>query len=135
MALTPDQLGEDGLAFLAETHLASLTTTRPDGQLHVVPVAYSYVPVEHTIRIVAPGETVKVKNAEAGSLGALCFVDGGRWMSLHGPLDVQRDPTRVADTVERYTSRYGPVRGEIVDRVSLELRVELVRGRFAMPGR
>ncbi len=133
MAVTPDQLDADALGFLDEVHLATLTTTTPAGELHVVPVAYSYDHDEHTIRIVAPGNTVKVVNAEAGSAGALCFVDGGRWMSLHGLLEVRRDPARVADTVARYTERYGPPHGAIPDRVSLELRVELVRGRFALP--
>jgi F420H(2)-dependent biliverdin reductase len=135
MAVTPDQLDANALAFLDEVHLATLTTTTPAGQLHVVPVAYSYDRDERTIRIVAPGNTVKVANAEAGSDGALCFVDGGRWMSLHGLMEVRRDPARVADTVARYTARYGPPHGEISDRVSLELCVESIRGRFALPDR
>ena len=59
------------------------------------------MPEDHTIRIVARQGSVKVANAERGSEGALSFVDGGRWMSLHGPASVQRDADRVADTIAR----------------------------------
>ena len=129
MAITPTQLDDAAQAFLAEVHLASLTTTLADGRLHVVPVAYTWVPEDHTIRIVTRSGSVKVANAERGSEGALSFVDGGRWMSLHGPASVRREPDRVADTISRYQARYGPPRGEF-ERVSLELTVDLVRGRW-----
>lgn len=129
MAITPDDLDEAGHAFLDENHLASLTTTFPDGRLHVVPVAPIWVPEEHTIRVVTRVGSVKVRNADRGDEGVVSFVDGGRWMSLHGATAVRREPDRVADTVARYTARRHPPRGD-VERVSLELRVELVRGRW-----
>ena len=42
MATGPDELGEDGLSFLAERHLATLTTLRPDGSPHVVAVGFTW---------------------------------------------------------------------------------------------
>ena len=135
MALTPDALDPDALRLLDEPHLATLTTTMPDGRLHVVPVAYTYVHEERTVRIVAPASSVKTRNARRGDEGALCFVDGGLWMSLHGATAVRTEPDRVADTLARYTQRYGPPHGPMTDAVSLEIAVEVVRGRWSFSGR
>ena len=44
MALDPHDLGDDVLAFLAERHLATLTTLRPNGSPHVVPVGSPTTP-------------------------------------------------------------------------------------------
>lgn len=129
MAITPDQLDEAGHAFLAEPRLATLTTSFPDARLHVVPVAPVWDADEHTIRIVTRVGSVKVANAERGGEGAVGLVDGGRWMSLHGTLVVRREPERVADTVARYTALRKAPRGEY-ERVSLELAVDLIRGRW-----
>lgn len=135
MATTPDQLDAAALAFLDERHLATLSTHRSDGTIHAVPVAFSYVADEHTVRIVAPDGTVKVSNADNGSDGVLCFVDGGRWMTLSGSLDVRREPERVDDTLTRYEQRYGPPHGDRSALVSLELTVRSVMGRWILPQR
>ena len=42
MALDPAALSDDALAFLATRHLATLTTLRPDGSPHVVPVGFTW---------------------------------------------------------------------------------------------
>lgn len=42
MSLDPALLPADVLAFLSERHLATLTTIRPDGTPHVVPVGWSF---------------------------------------------------------------------------------------------
>jgi len=117
-------------AFLAERHLASLTSIKMNGDLHVVPVAFVWVNEEHTIRIVTRAHSVKVKNADAGSPGVLSFVDRGRWMSLHGTLTVRREPDRIQDTLDRYAARNGPARETDAERVSLELIVDFARGRW-----
>jgi PPOX class probable F420-dependent enzyme len=130
MSIPVEALDADALAFLTERHLATLTTLNADGTPHVVPVAYSYVPHESSLRIVATAGSVKVRNSRRGCPGVLCFVDGGRWMSLHGRMNVRDDDDRVADTLARYTERYGPPHGALSDRVSLELNVEFARGRF-----
>jgi nitroimidazol reductase NimA-like FMN-containing flavoprotein (pyridoxamine 5'-phosphate oxidase superfamily) len=38
----PAQLDDDVLAFLRERHLSTLTTLRPDGSPHVVPVGFTW---------------------------------------------------------------------------------------------
>ena len=42
--------GDDVLAFLAERHLATLTTLRADGSPHVVAVGFTYSPAERLVR-------------------------------------------------------------------------------------
>ena len=130
MPITPHELDAGGHAFLTENHLASLTTTFPSGRFHVVPVAPIWVADDHTIRIVTRVGSVKAGNAERGAEGAVSMVDGGRWMSLHGRTIVRDDPDRVADTIARYTAQRHPPRGEF-DRLSLEIQVDLIRGRWS----
>ena len=52
MPLDLHHLSDDVLAFLAERHLATLTTLRPDGSPHVVPVGFSYDPDTKVARII-----------------------------------------------------------------------------------
>ncbi|MTB07216.1 MAG: PPOX class F420-dependent enzyme, partial [Actinobacteria bacterium] len=42
MPYDPKSLPEEVLAFLNERHLATLTTLRPDGSPHVVPVGFAW---------------------------------------------------------------------------------------------
>ena len=42
MSRSPTDLGPDTVAFLTERHLATLTTLRPDGSPHVVPVGVTF---------------------------------------------------------------------------------------------
>ena len=52
MALDPEDLPETALGFLAESHLATLTTLRPDGTPHVVPVGFTYDQDAQLVRII-----------------------------------------------------------------------------------
>jgi nitroimidazol reductase NimA-like FMN-containing flavoprotein (pyridoxamine 5'-phosphate oxidase superfamily) len=54
------------LAFLAERHLATLTTLRPDGSPHVVPVGFTYDPATRTARVITSGTSAKVRHLRAG---------------------------------------------------------------------
>ena len=107
MSLDLDRLGPEVLAFLTERHLATLTTLRADGSPHVVPVGFSYDPVTRLARVITSGESVKARNADRpGAVAALCQVDRARWLTLSGPVWVDRDPDAVADAVRRYAARY-----------------------------
>ena len=84
LALHPADLPAAAREFLAERHLATLTTLRPDGSPHVVPVAFTWDDGALVARVIASGDTRKVRNAEAGCRAVLCQVDGRRWLSLEG---------------------------------------------------
>lgn len=130
MALDPHDLSDEVLAFLGEYHLASLTTLRPDGSPHVVPVGFSYDPADGLARIITFPASRKVRNllAAPGSRAVVCQVDGGRWLSLEGPATVTDDPSRVAGAVAGYAARYRPP-GERPDRVAIEIQVDRILGR------
>ena len=70
MALDLSALPAEVLAFLAERHLASLTTLRADGSPHVVPVGFSYDPAERLVRVITRSGSQKVANARRGGRGS-----------------------------------------------------------------
>ncbi len=130
MALDPTALPAAALAFLAERHLATLTTTRPDGTPHVVPVGFGFDVDAGLARIITFAPSRKAANLRAapGSRAVVCQVDGGRWLTLEGPAVVTDDPARVAAAVDAYAARYRQP-GARVDRVAIEIAVDRVLGR------
>jgi hypothetical protein len=57
--------------------------------------------------VITSGGSVKARNAgRDGARAALCQVDGGRWLTLSGPIRVLTDADSVADAEQRYTQRY-----------------------------
>ncbi len=71
MALDPAALPDAALTFLAERHLATLTTLRPDGTPHVVAVGFTFDPERHLVRVITDGGSRKARNVQAGA-GARC---------------------------------------------------------------
>ncbi len=130
MALDPAALPEEVSAFLAERHLATLTTLRPDGSPHVVAIGFTWDPEAGLARVISFAPSRKAHNlvASAGSRAAVSQVDGGRWLTLEGPAVVTDDPDRVAEAVRRYAERYRQPR-ERADRVAIEIQVDRVLGR------
>ena len=129
MAFDPHDLPGDVLAFLAERHLATLVTLRPDGSPHVVGIGFTFDAGEGLVRIITGRRSQKARHAgRPGARAAVGQVDGARWLSLEGPVTVTDDPGRVAAAVERYAGRYRPPR-ENPERVALEITVERVLGR------
>ena len=128
MALELDRLGDEVLSFLRERHLATLTTLRADGSPHVVPVGFSYDPESRVVRIISFEGSQKVVNARRGERAAVSQVDGGRWLTLEGPVRVVTDPAGIADAVAAYSARYR-VPGERLDRVAIEIAVDKILGR------
>ncbi len=98
------------LEFWTERHLCSLTTLRPDGRLHVVPVGVALDHEQQCAWIITGGGSRKVRNllaaGDAGGQVAACAVDGARWSTLEGTGVVVHDPTSVARACERYAERY-----------------------------
>lgn len=141
--LTPEQH-----VFVTERHVATLTTLRPDGTPHVVPVAFTWDPATGVARMTSEDGSAKVRNVEAvqgrgpaaaapagagaaatgtGARGALCQVSGGRWLTFEGELTVSRDPAVIADAERRHAVRYGPLDPD-PRRVVLRLAVDRVLG-------
>jgi len=131
VALDLDRLPEEVLAFLAERQLATLSTQRSNGSLHVVPVGFGYDAASRTARIITFEGARKARNLDGGQAGGravLCQLDGGRWLTLEGRGRVVRDAEGVAQAVAAYSARYGAP-GEREGRVAIEIAVERIMGR------
>ena len=116
------------LQFLADRHLATLTTMRRNGSPHVAPVGFSYTAHDRVARVITFPASVKARNAALGGRAALCQIDGGRWLTLEGTVRLVTDPSGVAAAVEGYAARYRQP-GERADRVALEIVVDRILGR------
>jgi PPOX class probable F420-dependent enzyme len=128
MAIDPADPGPELLAFLTERHLATLTTLRPDGTPHVVPVGVTYDPETRTARVITSGTSAKARHLrEGGGRVALCQLDGRRWLTLEGKAVVRDDAAAVADAVARYAVRYRQPR-ENPARVAIEISVDRILG-------
>jgi PPOX class probable F420-dependent enzyme len=132
MALDPAALPDEVLAFLREYHLATLTTLRDDLSPHVVAVGFSYDVEARAVRVITWAGSQKAVNAgrmqASGQRAAVCQVDGGRWLSLEGPVRLVTDPDGVRAGLEGYAARYRPPK-ERDDRVVIEIAVERILGR------
>jgi PPOX class probable F420-dependent enzyme len=128
MAIDPADPGPELLAFLTERHLATLTTLRPDGTPHVVPVGVTYDPATRTARVITSGTSAKARHVrEGGGRVAVCQLDGRRWLTLEGRAVVRDDAAAVADAVARYAVRYRQPR-ENPARVAIEISVDRILG-------
>ena len=131
MDFDPFAPSEAYLAFWNEYHLCSLSTRRPDGTPHLVPVGVTYEPAAALARIITNRGSKKVRNIRAAGPGgmrvAVCQVDRGRWGTLEGTAVVSDDPERVAEAVRRYTERYRAP-GPNPERVVIEITVDRAIG-------
>ncbi|QIK65355.1 TIGR03618 family F420-dependent PPOX class oxidoreductase [Nocardioides sp. HDW12B] len=113
----------DLAAFWTERHLCTLTTLRPDGSPHVVPVGVALDPEEECAWIITSRTSRKVRNVQLTAGLAACQVDGRRWSTLEGEGRVLTDRASVARAEERYASRYRvprPNRERVAIRVSVD---------------
>ena len=132
MAIDLDDVSPEVQAFLRDYHLATLTTLRADGSPHVVAVGFSYDVGNRVVRVITWAASQKARNAArmqaAGQRGAVCQVDGGRWLSLEGPVRLVTDPVGVRAGVDGYAARYRQP-AERDDRVVIEIDVDRILGR------
>ena len=119
---------DDLVAFWTERHLCTVTTLRPDGTPHVVPMGVVLDPSSGSAWAITSGHSRKARNVraagDAGALVAVCQVDGRRWSTLEGRARVLDDAASVRQAEERYAARYKVPRVN-PDRVAL--RIELTR--------
>ena len=126
--MTAPALTAEMRTFLAERHLATLTTQRADGSPHVVAVGFSYDEDAGLVRVITFARSVKARNAGRGGRAAVCQVDGGRWATLEGMVRLATDSADVALAVAGYAARYRQP-GERADRVAIEIVVDRIMGR------
>lgn len=123
---TWDAFPEALLEFWTERHLCTLSTLRPDGRPHLVPVGVALDPERECAWVITGSGTRKARNlADLSRPGpvAACQVDGGRWSSLEGTAVALADESSVARAVERYAGRYRQPRVN-PERVAIRITVE-----------
>lgn len=113
------------LEFLAEYHLATLSTLGRHDRIHAVPVGFTFE--DGIVRVIGTRGTQKFLNAQRRGRATVSSVDRARWISFEGPVTVTDDPDVVAHAVALYAGRYRQPRVN-PERVVLELRVERVLG-------
>lgn len=125
------RLNPEQLVFVTERHLATLTTLRVDGSPHVTPVAFMWDAATGTALMTTERRSAKAVNARRRSpdggapRAALCQVDGGRWLTIEGTIEVDDGPEVVADAVARHARRYHAI-DAVADRVVLRLTADRV---------
>ena len=79
MAFDPAALPAEVLAFLAERHLATLTTLGPAGRPHVVAVGFTFDPADGVARVITDAASQTQTGAtQRGSRAALASSGIGR---------------------------------------------------------
>jgi len=139
MAIDPQHPTPAYLSFWRERHLCTLTTPRPDGTPHVVPVGVTYDPEAGVARVLASGTSAKVAHVRAatgtdgtGARVAVCQVDGRRWATLEGLARVRTEAAEIAEGERRYEERYGRPPRENPRRVVIEITLTRAMGTKAL---
>jgi PPOX class probable F420-dependent enzyme len=119
--------------FWRERRLATLSTVRPDGTPHVVPVGVTLDAEAGVARVITSGDSHKARQVLAGgptgAAVAVCQVDGRHWSTLEGRAIVKSDADSVADAERRYAERYRVPRVN-PRRVVIEIVVTRVLGNL-----
>lgn len=119
--------------FYSDSVLNTLTTLRPDGRPHVVPVGVTLDEVNECAWIITRDGSRKVANVRsatiddpAGARVAACQVDGPRWSTIEGRAHVVTEPEQIARAVELYTQRYRRPAENSTSRVAIRIDVERI---------
>lgn len=121
------RLTDEGLRFVADGHLATLSTVRADGTPHVVTVGFTWDVDDALVRVITMEGSQKVRNVERSGYGAVCQIVGPQWLTLEGPARVAREGDAVHDAEARYATRYRPPRPN-PERVVIEIAVSRALG-------
>ncbi|MCX4718258.1 TIGR03618 family F420-dependent PPOX class oxidoreductase [Streptomyces goshikiensis] len=125
--------------FWSEYHLATLTTLRPDGTPHVVPVGVTYDHGAGVARVITRKSSVKVTNILSALPGearvAVSQVAGPRWLTIEGVAEVRTAEDEVSSAVNSYADRYGRRPAPDPERVVLEITPVRTMGRVELPTR
>jgi PPOX class probable F420-dependent enzyme len=127
---TSPRLSSAAEDFLAENHLCTFTTLRPDGSPHVTPVRFTWDGEAGLARVMTAVTRRKARNVLATPAGraSLCQTVGPRWITLEGTATVHDDPLRVQEGIRRYAKRYWTPPPEPPGLVVIEIQVDRVLG-------
>ncbi|MFM9373502.1 pyridoxamine 5'-phosphate oxidase family protein [Streptomyces sp. Da 82-17] len=138
MAIDPRTPGPAYLSFWRERHVCTLTTLRPDGTPHSVPVGVTYDPEAGVARVISSKSSKKVGNIlAAGADGApvsVCQYAGRLWATLEGRAHVRTEPEAISDAERRYAERYGRTPSPNPNRVLIEITLTKALGSRALQG-
>lgn len=119
------------LAFWAQRHLCTLTTLRPDGSPHVVPVGATLDAEAGLLRVITLRGSQKVRHIVSAGVGgspvAVCQLDARRWSTVEGIALVSELPGDVAEAERRYALRYRMPQPN-PERVVVHIRIERILG-------
>jgi PPOX class probable F420-dependent enzyme len=118
-------LTEAGREFVAEYHLASLSTLSADGTIHAVPVGFTLV--DGVARVITNAGSKKARNILARGHATIAQVDQGRWLTLVGTGRVLTDAESIAEAVRLYAGRYRQP-GANPERVAIVIDVSRLMG-------
>ena len=128
MSFQSSDLTSSQFEFMQENHLATLTTLRPDGSPHVVPVGFTFDIDNNIVRVITFAKSMKARHADQGGRAVVSQVDRGRWITLEGTVRLRTEADIVAKAVEAYAGRYRQPKIR-EDRVVIEITVDKVMGR------
>ena len=123
--MSATRLSEDGIHFVTERHLATLSTLSANGSIHAVPVGFTLH--DGTAFVITTRASQKVLNARRSGHATICQVEGAGWITLVGHAEVLDDPESIALAVTRYAARYRQPRVN-PERVAIAVRVERILG-------
>lgn len=119
--------------FWTERHLCTLTTVRPDGRPHTVPVGVALDQEGQCAWVITSGTSHKARRIAAGPPSGVpvsaCQVDGRRWSTLEGRARVLTEPDAVRRAEDCYSERYRTPRPN-PRRVAVRIEVD----RFLVSG-
>ena len=128
MIFQSSDLTSSQLEFMRENYLATLTTLRPDGSPHVVPVGFTFDIENNIVRVITFAKSMKARHAAQGGRAVVSQVDRGRWITLEGTVRLRTEAEIIDKAVEAYASRYRQPKVR-EDRVVIEITVDKVMGR------
>ena len=121
------------LQFWRERRLCTVTTLRPDGTPHVVPMGVVLDPDAGVAWAITSATSWKVRNIRAagpqGARFAACQVEGRHWSTLEGVVRVLDDEESVREAERRYAERYKVPRPN-PERVALRVEITRVLGNL-----
>ena len=98
------QLTDAGLQFVADRHLAMLSTMATDGAIHSIAVGFTLH--DGVVRIITSDGTQKVRNIERDGRATVGQVDGARWISFVGNAVIERGRDEITLAENLYGARY-----------------------------